>query len=322
MADEKNSTLFRLLRRQFDRAPDDLAVTFPDGRSHLCPAVRADVGARSQLGGRWNLSWLARRCLPAQLPGVHRAGLRHVAARCAACADQRPVQAHRTRVRDRTLERSRRCSRVRTPPITSIFRRWSSTALPGLADADPHAPLELSMTPALRRVVIIGKSEHPPLLAHDDFIASGQPTMDADLRRVEAECVGDDVATVLFTSGTAASPKGCELTHTALISAWTAYADAIGLTRETPLWAPCPMFHVGGIGPLTSAVVGRGAVHLSAALRRRGGPRAVHRARRRPPVPGLSRVHPGHPADPGLHARSGWRTCAPCSTSRHPRPRS
>ena len=35
------------------------------------------------------------------------------------------------------------------------------------------------------------------------------------------------------------------------------------LQADTPVWAPCPMFHVGGIGPLTAAVL-RGATFVSA----------------------------------------------------------
>jgi acyl-CoA synthetase (AMP-forming)/AMP-acid ligase II len=73
----------------------------------------------------------------------------------------------------------------------------------------------------------------------------------------------DDIGLVLYTSGTAAAPKGCELTWRAVVNAWRSYADGIALEAGTPLWAPCPLFHVGGIGPLTSCVL-RGATLVSA----------------------------------------------------------
>src|SRR4051812_32860243 len=62
----------------------------------------------------------------------------------------------------------------------------------------------------------------------DDFVA---PAV--------AEPVGtaDDIGLVLYTSGTAAAPKGCELTWRAMINAWRSYADGIGLSADTPLWA-------------------------------------------------------------------------------------
>ena len=136
-------------------------------------------------------------------------------------------------------------------------------ALPGLADADPDQDLKLETAPALRRVVIIGSTPRSPMTPLDDFVAAGAGVRDDELDAAERACDTDDVAMVLYTSGTAASPKGCELTHFAIISAWWAYAEAVGLSRDTPLWAPCPMFHVGGIGPLTSAVA-TGATFISA----------------------------------------------------------
>ena len=94
--------------------------------------------------------------------------------------------------------------------------------------------------------------------ALDAFVAAG-----ASAPGVRPTGSADDVAVVLYTSGTAAAPKGCELTHRAVINAWRSYADGIGLAADTPLWAPCPLFHVGGIGPLTACVL-RGATMVSA----------------------------------------------------------
>jgi fatty-acyl-CoA synthase len=128
---------------------------------------------------------------------------------------------------------------------------------PGLVlDALDEAPL-----PALRRVVIAGPSSGERMLPLAEFVAL--EGSDDDLDAVERSCSTDDVAVVLYTSGTAAAPKGCELTHRAVINAWEAYADGVGLRADTPLWAPCPLFHVGGIGPLTAAV-SRGATLVSA----------------------------------------------------------
>ena len=128
---------------------------------------------------------------------------------------------------------------------------------PGLVvDVLDQAPL-----PALRRVVIAGASDDDRMLPLTDFVARGGS--DEDLDAVERACSTDDVAVVLYTSGTAAAPKGCELTHRAVINAWEAYADGVDLRADTPLWAPCPLFHVGGIGPLTAAV-SRGATLVSA----------------------------------------------------------
>jgi acyl-CoA synthetase (AMP-forming)/AMP-acid ligase II len=136
-------------------------------------------------------------------------------------------------------------------------------ALPGLGDAGPGEPLALDVAPHLRRVVVIGEAGRPPLTPFAELLATGEDVAPAAVGDAARRVRPDDVATVLYTSGTAAAPKGCMLSHRALISAWWAYAEAIGLGRETPLWSPCPMFHVGGIGPLTSAMA-VGATFVSA----------------------------------------------------------
>jgi fatty-acyl-CoA synthase len=136
-------------------------------------------------------------------------------------------------------------------------------SLPGLSDAGAPEALALRAHPLLRRIVIAGPSDHASMMPLSAFLAAGEATGESDLDAA-ARCLRhDDVAYVLYTSGTAAAPKGCELTHEAVINAWRAYADAIDLRADTPLWAPCPLFHVGGIGPLTASVL-RGATLVSA----------------------------------------------------------
>jgi acyl-CoA synthetase (AMP-forming)/AMP-acid ligase II len=132
-----------------------------------------------------------------------------------------------------------------------------------LGDAAGEQPLALPSHPALRRVVIAGAADHASMMPLADFVERGRALAEADLDAVAASVSHDDVAYVLYTSGTAAAPKGCELTHLAVINAWRAYADAIDIRQDTPVWAPCPLFHVGGIGPLTATVL-RGATFVSA----------------------------------------------------------
>jgi fatty-acyl-CoA synthase len=71
-----------------------------------------------------------------------------------------------------------------------------------------------------------------------------------------------DTALLLYTSGTTTDPKGCELTHEALVRSWSAYADPVGFEPDQSMWTPCPFFHVGGIGVTVSALV-RGATMMS-----------------------------------------------------------
>jgi fatty-acyl-CoA synthase len=60
-----------------------------------------------------------------------------------------------------------------------------------------------------------------------------------------------DIAIMLYTSGTTANPKGCLLTHEALVRNSTAlgrYRYALG--HEDVFWSPLPIFHIAAILPL------------------------------------------------------------------------
>jgi acyl-CoA synthetase (AMP-forming)/AMP-acid ligase II len=71
-----------------------------------------------------------------------------------------------------------------------------------------------------------------------------------------------DTALLLYTSGTTALPRGCVLTHEALVRAWRSVGEILAVDADDRVWAPCPLFHLGAIGPLV-ACVSAGAAFLS-----------------------------------------------------------
>jgi acyl-CoA synthetase (AMP-forming)/AMP-acid ligase II len=108
-------------------------------------------------------------------------------------------------------------------------------------------------------------AERPPRLRH--LIALGARTPDGFLGReafaraaagVPAEAVHAardrvrlrDEAMLMYTSGTTANPKGCVLTHEALVRTGMAAAERWELTSDERFWNPLPMFHMGGVFPL------------------------------------------------------------------------
>jgi acyl-CoA synthetase (AMP-forming)/AMP-acid ligase II len=143
------------------------------------------------------------------------------------------------------------------------FTALLSAALPGLADQpDGVADLDLAGTPRLRRIYLDGTKRVAGIRPLQDLIAAGQD-VDADaVVRAWSGRNAQDTALLLYTSGTTADPKGCEITHEALVRSWAAYADLVGFTPDQSMWTPCPFFHVGGIGVTTCALV-RGATMMS-----------------------------------------------------------
>lgn len=137
-----------------------------------------------------------------------------------------------------------------------------SEALDGLADAPIATALALDAAPALRAVVTLGERVEPGTVCERAFFALAADASgdELELRRLGARL--RDPALLLYTSGTTAQPRGCPLTHEAIVRTWRAVADILELTEQDRLWAPCPMFHLAAIGPML-ACLSAGAALMS-----------------------------------------------------------
>src|SRR5262249_21702976 len=61
-----------------------------------------------------------------------------------------------------------------------------------------------------------------------------------------------------YTSGTTARPKGCLLTHEALVRhAFNIVGSRFFLTRDDRFWDVLPLFHIGGITPMYACFAAR-----------------------------------------------------------------
>jgi fatty-acyl-CoA synthase len=69
----------------------------------------------------------------------------------------------------------------------------------------------------------------------------------------------DDVATIVFTSGSTAAPKGVVHTHAALCTAADEDAAVLGITPEDRTWGYLPFFFAGGLVAVALATLSRGA---------------------------------------------------------------
>jgi fatty-acyl-CoA synthase len=123
-------------------------------------------------------------------------------------------------------------------------------ALPGLADQDP-ARLDLPDAPALSQVVLLGESEQPGLLPQAEFLAGAETVAPEEVRILQERVRIRDVAMIMYTSGTTANPKGCMLSHEALVRNGINFARTrFFLEPEDRLWDPLPFFHMSTILPL------------------------------------------------------------------------
>ena len=130
-----------------------------------------------------------------------------------------------------------------------------------VAAADPRH-LELADAPWLKSIVLFGASEPPGVVTggqlRDLAKQTAQKTVSALRQRIRLR----DVAMMMYTSGTTANPKGCPITHEALVRVWLVLGRLSDVRQGDRFWVPMPMFHVSGLGPLLF-VPAVGATYIS-----------------------------------------------------------
>lgn len=119
---------------------------------------------------------------------------------------------------------------------------------PGMAGQDPES-LELAELPHLRQV--IDMTTPTGFLGREDFERLAERVTEEEVRALQARVRVRDVGMLMYTSGTTAKPKGCLLTHEALVRHGRNVAlTRFRLTAEDRFWDPLPLFHIGGIVPM------------------------------------------------------------------------
>ena len=122
-------------------------------------------------------------------------------------------------------------------------------ALAGLADCDPeHVRVEAA--PKLRTVVVFGRRRATGMMGQERFGAHADSVPDSVVESSSTSVRGRDPAVVLYTSGTTANPRGCVITHEAIVrgSRATGLREQIG--SGDVVWDPLPLFHTSGLQPL------------------------------------------------------------------------
>jgi fatty-acyl-CoA synthase len=138
-------------------------------------------------------------------------------------------------------------------------------ALPDLSAGTPGAPARQADAPQLRAVVLLGSREEPGMLGGADFRAAGEPVSEDDVLRLHRRTPVRSPALMMYTSGTTAMPKGCVMSHEALVrTSVVAGRTRFQLTPEDRMWDPLPIFHMSAILPLIG-VFDAGATFMSMA---------------------------------------------------------
>lgn len=127
-------------------------------------------------------------------------------------------------------------------------------ALPSLKEQAPGGRLELLEAPLLRHVIVVGGTSEPSFLSLEAAITLYPPVSEEALAQRVGEVEPSDIAVMLYTSGTTSHPKGCLVSHDALLFNTRNMADRYHIGTEDRLWAPLPIFHIAGILPVLIAL--------------------------------------------------------------------
>jgi fatty-acyl-CoA synthase len=113
----------------------------------------------------------------------------------------------------------------------------------GIALVDEHRGHDMAATLAAARAGLPVLREAVALTAIDDLASTASTAHTPDALPAVR---GDDVAQIVYTSGTTGHPKGARLTHRGMTSAARFGARRFGMERGDVYVDPLPLFHVGG----------------------------------------------------------------------------
>ncbi|QBY01258.1 AMP-dependent synthetase [Rhodophyticola sp. CCM32] len=126
-------------------------------------------------------------------------------------------------------------------------------AFPDLADQRPGERLALADAPKLSAVLLICDAEAPGFLSASAVDAAAETVDDAVIHSLRRRVCVRETGLILYTSGTTSHPKGCMISHEALVRTGQGLATRYQMTSDDVFWSPLPMFHIGALFPICAS---------------------------------------------------------------------
>ncbi|WP_298173761.1 AMP-binding protein [Novosphingobium sp.] len=142
------------------------------------------------------------------------------------------------------------------------YRDRVRAALPSLAEADAARGLSLDEAPMLHTIISLDAAGADGMLPVDEALALGEGTEAALIDRRIDDVDAEDIAMILYTSGTTANPKGALISHRAQVGNSRNLGKRYLCTAEDKVWSPLPIFHIAGILPMTM-ILDLGGVYMT-----------------------------------------------------------
>ncbi|QUT07380.1 AMP-binding protein [Sphingobium phenoxybenzoativorans] len=135
-------------------------------------------------------------------------------------------------------------------------------ALPSLKDQKDASALSLDEAPMLRSIICLDPPAPAYLMEAAQALALGRDVadeaVDARIDAVDKE----DIAMILYTSGTTANPKGALISHRGQVGNSRNLGIRYEVTAQDRVWSPLPIFHIAGILPMTM-ILDKGGAYMT-----------------------------------------------------------
>jgi fatty-acyl-CoA synthase len=245
----EGTTVGDLLDRQAERSPDRDAVVFPDARATYAElSGLTDEMARSFIGLGISRDDKVGILMPNRIEFI-------VAFFAAAKLGAVPVPIN---ARFKSYELGQVVSHADVRLLLTCAGPRGSADYPGIlrevfpdlvGQPDPWR-LDLGAAPKLDQIVDLD-ADRDGFLSPGDLRRAGSAVSSVDVAVRQSRVRIRDFAMLMYTSGTSARPKGCLLSHEALVRHGANVARSrFLLTGEDSFWDPLPLFHIGGIVPM------------------------------------------------------------------------
>jgi fatty-acyl-CoA synthase/long-chain acyl-CoA synthetase len=134
--------------------------------------------------------------------------------------------------------------KVEIPKFLATLRE----AFPDLAAQPDPRQLTLAAAPRLKQIIAEGVATGEGLVGLEALIAEGAQADEAPLQRARLATRLRDTCMILYTSGTSANPKGCLLSHEAVVRETMMLGrHRWRYTPQDRVWSPLPLYHVAAM---------------------------------------------------------------------------
>lgn len=143
-------------------------------------------------------------------------------------------------------------------PVTS-YATLLYEAFPDLKDQAAvvdgvPARVSVSAAPMLESVVLMGGEGGSGLVDEAAFEAIAADTAPEEVDQRRRRVALRDVAMMFYTSGTTANPKGCPISHEALVRTGVMTGERFGYEDGVRMFDPLPMFHAASTQPMIATM--------------------------------------------------------------------